>query len=73
MAYALVNFYEEDAWDVIPYSDIVFTDEHKETEVEDGTKMLVLWKDAKSKKASKRKFPAEIVKTSGLKLNLFIP
>ena len=32
MAYALVNFYKEDAWDVIPYSDIVFTDEYKENE-----------------------------------------
>ena len=62
MAYALVNFYEEDAWDVISYSDIIFTDEHKENEVEDGTKMLVLWKDTKSKKASKKKFPVEIVK-----------
>ena len=37
MAYALVNFYEEDAWDVIPYSDIVFTDEYKENEVDEGT------------------------------------
>ncbi|XP_028418328.1 uncharacterized protein LOC114543623 [Dendronephthya gigantea] len=64
MAYALVNFFEENAWDVIPYSDIVFTQEHKQNEIENGTKMLVLWKDTKSKKATKRKFPAEIVKIS---------
>ncbi len=62
MAYALVNFYEEDAWDVIPYSDIVFTD----NEVDEGTKMLVLWNDMKTKgKASKsKKYPAEIINIS---------
>ncbi|XP_028419162.1 uncharacterized protein LOC114544867 [Dendronephthya gigantea] len=38
--------------------------EHKQNEIENGTKMLVLWKDTKSKKATKRKFPAEIVKIS---------
>jgi hypothetical protein len=68
MAHALVNFYEEDAWDVIPYSDIVFTDEHKENEIDEGTKMLVLWNDMKTKgKASSKskKYPAEIVKISG--------
>ena len=30
--------------------------------------MLVLWKDSKSKKSSKRKFPAKIVKISALTL-----
>ncbi len=67
MAYALVNFYEEDAWDVIPYSDIIFPDKHKENKVDEGTKMLVLWNDMKTKgKASKsKKYPAEIVKISG--------
>ena len=33
MAFALVNFYEEDSWDVIPYSDIVFTDQNTENVV----------------------------------------
>ena len=67
MAYALVNFYEEDAWDVIPYSDIIFTDKHKENEVDEGTKMLVLWNDmkTKSKGCKSKKYPAEIVKISG--------
>ena len=72
MAFALVNFYEEDSWDVIPYSDIVFTDQNTENVVIEGSKMLVLWKDSKSKKANKRKFPAEIVKISGLKLHPFV-
>lgn len=72
MAFALVNFYEEDSWDVIPYLDIDFTDQHKENEVNERTKMLVLWKDSKSKKATNRKFPAEIVKILGLKLHPFL-
>mgnify|MGYP002804371607 CR=1 FL=1 len=71
MAFALVNFYAEDSWDVIPYSDIVFTYQNTEKVVIEGTKMLVLWQDSKSKKAIKRKFPAEIIKISGLKLYPF--
>ena len=43
-----------------------------ENVVIEGTKMLVLWKDSKSKKANKRRFPAEIVKISGLKLYPFV-
>ncbi len=49
MAFALVHFYQENAWDIIPISDIVLDDEQKEKEALEGTRMLVLWRDVKSK------------------------
>ncbi len=68
MAFALAHFYQENAWDIIPCSDIVLDDEQKEKEALEGTRTLVLWRDVKSKgKVNKQfKFPAEIVKISGL-------
>lgn len=66
MAFALVHFYNENTWDVIPYSDVIFEDENMRKHAREGFKTLVLWKDAKTRGNGKlQKFPAEIIKVSG--------
>ena len=66
MAFALVNFYQEDMWDVIPYSDIILDAKHEENDTVEGIKTLVLWRDIKGKGKGKfSKVPAEIIKISG--------
>ena len=64
MAFALVNFYKENTWDIIPYSDIILNDKHKgEDALElEGVKTLVVWKDSKGKPI---KAVAQIIKISG--------
>ena len=66
MAFALVHFYQEDMWDIIPYSDIILDDEHEESDAIEGIKTLVLWREMKGKgKGNSSKVPAEIIKISG--------
>jgi hypothetical protein len=61
MSFALVNFYEEDSWDVVRMADVSLQDEQKA-----GTMMDledVNWKSDSMKKAITA--PAEIMKVSG--------
>ncbi len=66
MAFALVSFYKENTWDVIPYSNIILEDENIEKNAVVGLKTLVIWRDLKAKGKDKEiKVPAEILKISG--------
>lgn len=62
MAFALVNFYEENLWDVIAVSNILHDGE---ASIRVGMKTLVHW-PAKVKAQSPTKVPAEISTISGL-------
>ena len=64
MAFALVNFYQEDAWDVIPSSDIFLDEKHKGNDSLVGIKTLVSWRGVKRSKG-KSQYPAEIIEISG--------
>ena len=63
MAFALVHFYKEDTWDVIPYSDIILEDKNVEENTIVGSRRLVTWRDSKTRgKGKEMKVPAEIWK-----------
>ena len=64
MAFAIVNFYKENMWGIIPYSDVILNDKYngKDSIELEGLKTFVVWKDAKGKST---KAAAEIIKISG--------
>jgi hypothetical protein len=67
MAFALVHFYQEDAWDVIPSSDIILGEKHQENDTVVGIKTLVSWQGDKGKRSKGKyaEYPAEIIKIAG--------
>ena len=48
MAFALVHFYKEDSWDVIPSTDLIIEDKNMQKEALVGLKTLVIWRDIKA-------------------------
>lgn len=42
MAFAFVNFYKEDTWDIIPHADIILNEEHKGKDAQE-LEGLKLW------------------------------
>ena len=70
MAYALVKFYEEDTWEVIPVCDLQLEEHDKQRENLEGVKTIVLWEDTSKSSRGKGKTqtlkaPAEVIKVSG--------
>ena len=59
MSFALVKFYEEDAWEVICVTDIILEEGQQQGKGLEGLKTLVKWK-------GKVKVPAQIIKISGM-------
>lgn len=67
MEFALVHFYKEDSWDVIPSTDLIIEDKNMQKEALVGLKTLVIWRDIKARgKGKETKVPAEILNVSGL-------
>lgn len=80
MSFALVKFYEEDTWEVIPVGNIILEERHRGLESLEGLKTLVIWEDPSSSKGKGKartkyaqKVPAEIIKVSGMFKHILIP
>ena len=73
MAFALVHFYEKENWDIIPADNIIIDENQPQRASLEGMKTMVIWEGSKATKkgSSDNRFPAKIIKISGMPTNRY--